>query len=64
MNTYEMLIELRAGQLWNQHYACRPHIKTRDRSMLEFYRRIAADEYAGIVPNLEATRKELGGSFQ
>lgn len=64
MNTYEMLVELRAGQLWNQHYSCRPHIKTRDTSMLEYYRRVAADEQRGIIPDLEATRKQLGGSFQ
>lgn len=63
MNAYEMLIELRALELFRGHYACRPHIKERDYSMINFYRQVAIDEQRGIIPDLEATRKEMGGGF-
>lgn len=63
MNTYEMLIELRALELFRAHYSCRPHITTRDYSMVSFYRQVAENEQRGIIPDLEATREAMGGSF-
>ncbi len=63
MTHQQILIELRAAELFSAHYAARPHITTRDYSSLEFYRRVAADEAAGSVPDLEATRKQMGGGF-
>ncbi len=63
MNTHEMLVELRALQLFLAHYSCRPHITERDPTMLAFYRKVASDELLGIIPDMEMTRREMGGSF-
>lgn len=62
MNAQQMLIELRALELFNAHYERRPWITERDYSSIEFYRRYAEAEAAGTLDH-EVLRKEYGGSF-
>jgi hypothetical protein len=64
MNVHEMVINLRALELWNAHYAARPHITERDYSSITFYRCVAAAEAAGMQFDHEALRASMGGSFQ
>lgn len=58
-----ILVDLRALELFNLHYQSRPHIKTRDYGDIEFYRRVAQVEADGLTMDHEALRREMGGSF-
>ena len=63
MNVQQMIINLRALELWNAHYQTRPWITGRDHSSIAFYRSIAEAEAAGMQFDHEALRASMGGSF-
>ncbi len=63
MTVQEMIVNLRALELWNAHYQARPWISERDYSSIAFYRSVAEAEADGVQFDHEALRALMGGSF-